>query len=232
MKLRAVNKYSGKKMFLVNCKNIFSKPVTTKYLQRFITSTSCGDGSTKCSAEKATNADVSQKQVEVHRPLTESEIQKIVNLDNIHIATKFQTKLPQRPPLIENFFIRKIDAELLTYPQMLEVKTFHEMVKKFEPVSAYFVDNAKTPKELQFRDLSNQMVADFNRMKLPGLSVPERFSGAGFFKSEMNFASESEANDIKSFLVLAGHRLAVEAISDHGNTAQHNKYLMDMAKGL
>lgn len=178
-----------------------------------------------------TKTDADQKDVGVYRPLTEDEIQKIINLDNINIVTKFQKKLPQRPPLVTNFFIGKVDNELLAYPQVIELKDFNEMREKLQPISDYFIDNAKQPIDLRFQDLSNQMVADFQRMKLFGSSVHQRFAGSGYFKSEMHFASESEANDIKSFLILAGHRLAVEAISDHGDISQQSEYLMAMAKG-
>lgn len=178
-----------------------------------------------------TKTDTNQKDVGVYRPLTEDEIQKIINLDNINIVTKFQTKLPQRPPLVKNFFIGKVDNELLAYPQVIQLKDLIEMREKLQPISDYFITNAKQSIDLRFRDVSNQMVADFQRMKLFGSSVHQRFAGTGYFKSELNFASECEANDIKSFLMLAGHRLAVEAISDHGDISQHNEYLMAMAKG-
>lgn len=214
-------------MFSVNCKNVLTKNKWNYLLHRYIASESRRDLTEKISA----NSNATQKDVEVHRPLTEHEIQKIINLDNIHIVTKFQKKLPQRPPLIKNFFIGKVDNELLTYPQVMEVKDFNEMFEKLQPISNYFIRNACTPTELRFRDVSNEMMADFRSMKLFGSSVHQRYAGSGYFKSEMNWASECEANDIKSFLVLSGHRLAIEAISDHGNISQHNEYLMGMARG-
>lgn len=183
------------------------------------------------SASVNTNANTNstEKDVIKYRPLTESEIQKIINLDNINIVTKFQTKMPQRPPLVQNFFIGKIDKELLTYPQ-IALEDYKEVCAKLQPISNYFM-NDNNSIDLKFRDVSNQMIADFQRMKLFGSSVHQRYAGSGYFKSEMNLASESEANDIKSYLMLAGHRLAVEAISDHGDISQHNEYLMAMAKG-
>lgn len=200
-------------------------------LRRSIVSSSCRQ-TVKTSSESTENKNTEQKDVETYRPLSENEIQKIVNLDNIHIVTKFQQKLPQRPPLIKNFFIGKIDNEHLAYPQVMQVKDFNATIEKLRPITNYFGDSARTPPELRFRDVSNQMLDDFRNMKLFGTSVNQRFGGSGYFKSEMNWASESEANDIKSFFILAGHRLAVEAISDHGNVNQHNQYLMDMAKGM
>lgn len=218
-------------MFLTNFKSSLVKNKSTFILRRSIVSSSCRK-SAKTSSENTEKTNTEGKEVETYRPLCEDEIQKIINLDNIHIVTKFQQKLPQRPPLIENFFIGKIDHAHLTYPQMMEVKDFNAMRKKLRPISNYFADIARTPSDLQFRDISNQMLGDFQNMKLFGSSVHQGFGGSGYFKSEMNWSSESEANDIKSFSVLAAHRLAVEAISDHGDVSHHNQYLMDMAKGI
>ncbi|XP_055304084.1 complex I assembly factor ACAD9, mitochondrial-like [Sitodiplosis mosellana] len=217
-------------MFLMNFKSSLVKNKSTCLLRRSIVSSSCCR-SAKISSENTENTNAERKDVETYRPLSEDEIQKIINLDNIHIVTKFQQKLPQRPPLIKNFFIGKIDVEHLTYPQVMEVKDFNAMTEKLQPIDSYFADSARTPVDLRFRDVSNQMLGDFRNLNLFAASVHQRFGGLGYFKSEMNWASECEANDIKSFFVLAGHRLAVEAISDHGNLSHHNQYLMDMAKG-
>lgn len=216
-------------MFLRHLKNSLVKNNSVHFLRRSIVSSSSRHQSTTTSTnnEQAKN----QKNIETYRPLSEDEIQKIVNLDNIHIVTKFQTKLPQRPPLVQNFFIGKIDREILTYPEVMAVKDFQEMSEKLSTIANYFSNVARSPTILRFRDVSNQMLGDFRNMKLFGASVHQRFGGVGYFKSEMNRASESEANDIKSYLFLAGHRLAVEAIHDHGNISQHNQFLMDMAKG-
>lgn len=211
---------------LARCNNGLARHKSIHWLHRAISTTSC-----KSTGSSAENKQSESTEVQPFRPLTEDEIQKITNLDNIHIVTKFQQKQPQRPPLVQNFFIGKVDRELLTYPQMLAVKDFNAMAEKLTTNTNYFVNNALTPMELRFRDLSNAMVDDFRSLNLFAASVHERFAGAGLFKSEMNFTTESEANDIKSFSILAGHRLAIEAISDHGDTSHHNEYLMDMAKG-
>lgn len=218
-------------MFLKNFKSSLVQNKSINYFRRSIT-TSTHPNSAKSSTENVKKKDFESKDVETYRPLSEDEIQKIVNLDGIGITTKFQQKLPQRPPLVKDFFIGNVDIEQLTYPQVLEVKDFDAMVEKLRPVTSYFNDVSRTPAELRFRDVSGQMLNDFKCLKLFGASVHQRFGGSGNFKSEMNWASESEAHDIKSYSVLAGHRLAVEAIEDHGDVCLHNQYLMDMARGL
>lgn len=220
-------------MILVNLKNFGIRTPPVHVIRRSISSTICR-ASTKTSSTPNTfgiqkSSDGSE--VQTYKPLTEDEIQKIVNLDNIHIVTKYQTKRPQRAPLLLNFFIGKIDREMLTYPQVMEAKDFEAMGERLNPITHYFLNNTKTPPELRFRDLSNAMLADFRGLKLFGSNVREKYSGRGYFKSEMAWASESEASDVKSYLVLAGHRLAVEAITEHGTESQQNEYLMEMAKG-
>lgn len=208
-------------------RNIPNQPI-----KRFISSTthqlSTSTNSRKVNADKNNN----ENTLESYQPLTENEIQKIINLDNIHIVTKYQQKKPQRPPLLQNFFIGKVDNELLTYPEVMEVKDFNSMRDKLKPITDYFTKDAKAPIDLRFRDVSNKMLTDFRNMKLFGANVHQRYAGLGNFTSEMAWSTESEANDLKSYLVLAAHRLAVEAISGHGNTSQQTEYLMEMGKGL
>lgn len=216
-------------MWTVKCKNILIQNKLIDLSRRWIVSTIHRRSAKLSSSETPQNT--TQKEIDVHRPLSEHEIKKIIDLKDIHIVTKFQSKLPQRPPLVKNFFIGKIDQALLTYPQMMDVKDFNEMTKKLEPISSYFSNNGNAPYDERHRDLSNQTITNLRNMKLFGSSVHQRYAGSGYFKSEMNWASESEANDIKSFLVMASHRVAVEAILDHGNTSQQNQYLMDMARG-
>lgn len=219
-------------MFLVNLKNSVNWTLAAHMTRRGISSTICR-ASTKLTPSSNTfriQKKSDGNKVETYKPLTEDEIQKIINVDNINIITKFQTKRPQRAPLLLNFFIGKIDRELLTYPQ-IELKDVDAMVESINPIGDCFVNSTKTPVDLRFRDLSNKMLVDFRHLKLFGSNVGEKYGGRGLFKGEMAWSSESEANDVKSYLVLAGHRLAVEVITEHGSESQQNEYLMEMAKG-
>lgn len=72
---------------------------------------------------------------------------------------------------------------------------------------------------------------DFQRLKLFARPVNQKYGGLGHFTSESEWASESEGQDAKSFLVLAGHRLVAESIFNHGTTEQQDKYLPELAKG-
>lgn len=212
-------------------KYAFVKSLSNSSIRRFISSTTYQSASTPNSQKVNANKSNNENSLESYQPLTEHEIQKIINLDNIHIVTKYQQKKPQRPPLIQNFFVGKVDNELLTYPQVMEVKDFNSMRDKLKPITEYFSKDVKTSNDLRFRDVSNEMLNDFRKMQLFGANVHQKYGGLGNFTSEMAWSTESEANDLKSYFVLAAHRLAVEAISDHGNTSQQNEYLMEMAKG-
>lgn len=212
-------------------KYAFVKNISNPSIRRFISSTAHKLSASANSQKENANKSNNENTLESYQPLTENEIQKIINLDNIHVVTKYQQKKPQRPPLIQNFFIAKVDNELLTYPEVMEVKDFNSIRDKLKPISEYFSKDVKAPVDLRFRDVSNKMLTDFRNMKLFGANVHQRYGGLGNFTSEMAWSTESEANDLKSYFVLAAHRLAVEAISGHGNTSQQTEYLMEMAKG-
>lgn len=221
-------------MILLNLKNSANRIVAIHLIGRGISST-IRRASTKPTPSSNTfgiqkKSDGNEVKAEPYKPLTEDEIQKIINMDNINIITRSQIKKPQRDPLLLNFFTGEIDREMLTYPQ-LDLNDHDAMVKSINPIADYFVNSKKSPTEPRFRDLSNEMLADFRSLRLFGSNVGEKYGGRGLFKGETAWASESEANDVKSFLVLAGHRLAVEAITEHGTESQQNAYLMEMAKG-
>lgn len=191
--------------------------------------------SAKTSTSSTPKHDLAKKtgesSVKTHKPLSEDEIQKIINLDNIHIVTKVQRKKPQRPPLVQNFFVGKADRELLAYPQVMQVKDFNELDEKLKPVAGYFIESGKTPVDLRFRDVSREMISDFGHKNLFARSVNQKFGGLGYFTSESEWASECEAYDVKSFFFFAGHRLVVDAIFNHGTSEQQDKYLPELAKG-
>lgn len=219
-------------MFLVNLKSSVNRTLAVHLMKRSISSTICRT-STKLTPASNTFGIQNKpdgNEVRSYKPLTEDEIKKIISVENINVITKMQTKRPQRPPLLRNFFIGKIDREILTYPQ-LDLKDVDAMVERIKPIDDYFVNNTKTPTELRFRDLSIEMLDDFRSLNLFGSNIGEKYGGRGLFKGEMAWASESEANDVKSYLVLAGHRLAAEAIAEHGTESQQIEYLMGMAKG-
>lgn len=213
-------------MFLLNRNRFFLKHLTTRCISKsYPSAIKTKQNKTDLTGTKDSNS------IKRRQNITEEEIQKIINLDNIHIVTKKQTKLPERPPLVENFFIGTADRELFPYPQVIDIDDYNKLIEKLEPINSFFAEKSKTAKDPTTKDISKELLIDLQRMKLLGTSISQQFGGLGYFVSETAYASECEANDVKLALILGGHRLVAEAILNHGTVEQHNKYLMDMAKG-
>lgn len=220
-------------MFAVRYKNIFVRSNPFKHVRRTVTlnSTQSANTSQQESVNNENRSDGNRVQ-DYKPPLTEELIQKIVNTDHITYVTKFQQKRPEREPLLQNFFIGEVDTGLLTYPQVMTQKEVAAMEQLIDAHNRYFVNEVRESKEPPSRDISYKMFEDFRRLKLFGANVQQRFGGMGNFTSEMSWLTETEAIDLKSFFVLGAHRLAVEAITDHGSENLQIEYLADMAKGL
>lgn len=166
------------------------------------------------------------------KPLTEQGIEEIINIDNIHLQTKFQKRLAERAPLVKNFFLGKVDAELMAYPQVIDIVSYEKLVETLRPVHEYFEEKSKKYFDADRRDISNELITELKRMNIFGRTVPELFGGIGYFNSEANLVSECESVDVKFAEIIASHRMATEAISAHGTAEQKEKYLYDLAKGL
>lgn len=199
-------------MFLIRRNKIVSKLIVCRHF---------GKPASATAADQTTSS-----QIEKREQLSENEIQKIINLDNIHIVTRFQTKGPQRAALLKNFFIGLADQDLLAYPEVIEIKDYEKLTERLKPHTEYF-KQAVVPGN----DVSDEMLNAFRRLKLFGWSISQQFAGEGYFKSETLLASECEAIDLRSALIISGHRLAAEAISEHGTAHHREEYLMDLAKG-
>lgn len=220
-------------MFVVRYKSIFPRPNSIPLLRRSITITPTWTAQ-NAAQDRNAQAKGSQRGNKVQDylpPLTEDEIQKITNTDHIMYVTKVRQKKPERKPLLKNFFIGEVDAHLLTYPQVMTVKevaAFQTLVAKHQ---RYFSEDIGKCAQRSEYDVPNAMLAEYLRLKSFGANVEQRFGGMGNFSSEMSWLSETEALDLRSFFVLGAHRLAVEAITDHGSDNHHIEYLARMARG-
>lgn len=166
------------------------------------------------------------------KTLTEKEIKRITNVDNIHLETKIRKRSAEREPLVKNFFLGMVDKELLAYPQVIENDDYGKFVEALQPVHSYFAEKSKKSFDADSRDISKELIEELRRMQIFGRTVPEIFAGLGYFNSEANLASECESVDVKFAEIIAGHRLATEAIAAHGTHEQKDKYLYDLGKGL
>lgn len=182
-------------------------------------------------AQQNSSKDTKAHSITQRKTLTEDEIQKIINLDNIHLETKVQKRSAEREPLVKNFFIGKVDAVLLAYPQVIENEDYQKLIEKFQPVHSYFAEKSKKVLDANCRDVGQDIISDFRRMQIFGRTVTGGFGGLGYFNTEANLASECESVDVKFAEIIAGHRLTTEVITAHGTQSQKDKYLLELSKG-
>lgn len=206
-----------------------------KHFGKQIISRALSFSSSNSGVKKNTNENVVESNAHSiiqRETLTEQEIQKIINMDNIHVQTKFQIRLPERGPLVKNFFVGKVDSELMAYPQVIDIVTYEKLVETLRPVHSYFEEKSKKSFDADARDISNDLLSELKRLQVFGRTVPEKLGGIGYFNSEANLASECESVDVKFAEIIGSHRMATEAISLHGTTQQKEKYLYDLGQGL
>lgn len=163
--------------------------------------------------------------------LTEEEIQKIISIEDVFIETKCQQKLPERDALVKNFFIEKVDRDLLAFPEPIGFKDYEKLSADLSQNRQYFEKYRRSSCDEFSFDLSNELFQEFRRKKFFGTSVGQRFGGLGLFRSETSLAAENEMVNVKFAEILGAHRMAAEIISEHGNSFHHNQYLVDLAKG-
>lgn len=208
--------------------------VYSKHLGKQIIPRNLSLTSTHCGAQQNRNQNIDEHKADAitqRKKLTEQEIQKIINLDNIHLETKFRKRSAEREPLVRNFFVGNVDKELLAYPQVIDIDDYLKLVETLQPVHSYFAEKSRKPFDPESRDISEELISEFARMHIFGRNVPQKWSGLGYFNSEGNLASECESVDVKFAQIVAGHRLAVEAIAAHGTQAQKDKFLLQLSKG-
>lgn len=221
-------------MFVVRYKHILARPIyQITHLQRAISITSTITAQNVSQPKnRQTGSSQNPKQIEAYtEPLTEDAIQKITNTDHIMYVTKIRQKKPERKPLLREFFIGDVDRDLLAYPQVMTQKEVAAMEQLIDTHREYFDDGIGKTEDRLERDISSGMLSELRRLRSFGANVEQRFGGMGNFASEMSWLSETEALDLRSFFVLGAHRLAVEAIRDHGSENHHIEFMARMAKG-
>ena len=135
-------------------------------------------------------------------------------------------KNPKREPLVRNFFLGKVDKELLAYP---EVVMDEDLVSLYKNTSSYgnFLDeqifNSKSETSSKLESLKAGEAFGFN--------VSQKYGGKGFLKTETMFGSEIEAHNLSFCNLLNNHRLVTQIISEHGSDNQKLKYLPKLASG-
>lgn len=147
-----------------------------------------------------------------------------INLDNTNIVTRAHSKMPARLPLVKNFFIAKVDKELLAYPEVLDKEDLDKMVSDLRPVAKFFTKKAESGKSVD-------LFKGLKELKALTGSVPEEFGGKSFFATETYFSTEAESNNAGDALAINSHRLVIEAVKEFGSSSQCQTFLPKLARG-
>lgn len=154
---------------------------------------------------------------------TKSDVDTTVNLAGANIITRLKKKLPERPPLVKNFFVSIVDRNLLAFPEVLEKEDLNKLTLSLRPVADFFANKNKENPVLPVEDLKNMG-------SLSG-SVSEAFGGRSHVSTETCLTGEAEGVAPSNALLINAHRLVIDAINEHGSVEQQEKYLPQLASG-
>lgn len=149
----------------------------------------------------------------------ESSIQEQVKYTNI---VKFHKKEPKRDPLVKNFFVGKIDKDLLAYQEVLVDENLENLYKNSESYRNLLELDEK-PNTDNLDNLKN-----FGSF---GLDVSQNYNGRGYICTETLYSNEVESKCLSLANLLSHHRLITQLLEEYGNEAQKLRFLPKLAKG-
>ncbi|CAG5133700.1 unnamed protein product, partial [Candidula unifasciata] len=143
---------------------------------------------------------------------------------------KAELKPKLTEPLVQNFFLGKLDPIFLVYPQVSkqELEQINELVAPIERFydtldSRSIDENAKIPDDVL------QQVKDLG---LFGLLIPEQYGGLGLNAVQYARVNEVTGRDGAIAVTLAAHQsIGLKAILLAGTEEQKQKYLPKLATG-
>lgn len=141
-----------------------------------------------------------------------------------------RNKLPQRNPLAKEFFLGKVEKELLAFPEVLnreDMATLRGETSKFEA----FFDTINETQIDSSKIIPKEVFDSLKEYRLYGINVPEDYHGRGWEYTQSLIASEAECNVTDVALALLSHRVVIDTLNEIGSDVQKNKYLPKLADG-
>lgn len=152
---------------------------------------------------------------------SEKNVAEEIKFTEVNINTKTHQKLPQREPLVKNFFLGRVDIDLITYPEVLPKEEVTKLFETRKTNQEYFANKSDT---VPIQNILQEL-------NLFGSNVPQTFSGQELLTTEEIFLSEVEAETLELGLLVGNHRMISKLILDHGSDEQKLLYLPKLAKG-
>lgn len=213
---------------MLNCSRVYTKTFLTRSISQhgkpILSQIRADPSSDSATGSKASKTSTVTKSPLIQKEKSTPQGSIEINLDNANILTRAHAKLPERQPLVKNFFVAEIDREMLAYPEVLDKDELDRIVSVLRPVTNYFA--AKEP-----ASNPTQLFKDTKDFKLLEGSVPEQYGGKSHFSTETLLCTEAESVNAADSLIFNAHRLVIAVLSDHGTKAQQEKYLPKLGKG-
>lgn len=147
------------------------------------------------------------------------------------ISTKIQKKLPQKSPLVKNFFVGQVDRELLAFPETISNEDLEKLRKDFEVSTNYFNSTLNSSDIEKTRLVPKAVLEELKELNSFGTNIPQHLGGRGYFITENCVISEIEGNDFNVAPILNSHRLVSQILLDYGTEDQKNYFLPKLANG-
>lgn len=120
------------------------------------------------------------------------------------------------------FFMKDVETQLLSYPEVAEEKNLEEIEKTKEIVS----DLLTTEKVF-----TKSLLEQWKSMDLLKYNVPTEYGGKNYSLTETVLAAEVEMNNLESSMILNSHRSVCSLISQFGNDDQRQRFLPKLTSG-
>lgn len=146
------------------------------------------------------------------------------------IFEKTQKKLIPKLPLAKEFFLGKVDKELISYPEVIERDDITNLYEEIQGIKNYFENTLDVTNINKTWCIPKTTFGDLKNLGCFNYNIPKNY-GKNYTISESLIASESEtiSPDISSILI--SHRVIADIINEYGTENQKQKYLPKLADG-
>jgi acyl-CoA dehydrogenase family member 9 len=159
----------------------------------------------------------------IHRCISSTTVRtksaEVTQYSEKHDAIKVPGKKPQREPLAKNFFLAKIDAELMAYPE-----AFYEndVLNKAKLRKSSYEDFFATNIDANLNDETNiQKLKEFGSFYCTHALTTDRLFSH----------SEPESKILSYNYFISTHQLIAQTLTDHANEQLKLKYIPKLSSG-
>jgi len=137
------------------------------------------------------------------------------------------------PPFAKDLFAGKFNKAVLSYAEVLSEESYFNLESKIRGVERFFDSKVSDLDQVDRTGKLAPDIVDFLKQSgLLGLSIPSKYNGAGFLKTEMARYYETLGRELSlSEFVGMNEFLGYQALISAGSEEQKTKYLPRLANG-